>query len=246
MFAGVSMTGAARLAVEGAMRIGAGVGIVVAEPHTADILRAALPAHVIVENRTHSIDAHISELRRKAFLIGCGLGSGEPQRKDVLELLRIRRSTVLDAEALTSFEMEPETLYPLLHQDVILTPHEGEFSRIFPHLSGTREERATKAVALIGRGVLVLKGPRTLVASCTQGRVQLFENNVESPHLATAGSGDVLAGMILGLLAQGMPSSMAACAAVHLHARAGALFGRGLVASDLPDCLPEVFRQLGV
>ena len=148
---------------------------------------------------------------------------------------------VIDADGLTVFEGWPADLFGLLDRDDVLTPHEGEFRRLFPDLMAHDRERAAAEAAIRAGAVVVLKGPHTVIAG-PDGRIHVNDNG--TPWLATAGSGDVLAGMIGGLLAQRMDSFDAACAAVWIHAEAATGFGPGLIAEDLPDRLPAVLARL--
>lgn len=221
IYAAPEMTGATRLAAVAAARVGAGLVNVLAEDGVADIYRVALPAHIIVRS------LEWSDQRIAARLYGPGgLPSGVR--------LRLDRPAVIDADALFFL---PERL----HENVVLTPHEGEFARIFPDLGGAG--RAEKALAAARRSgaCIVLKGARTVIAH-PDGRV--VENDHASSYLATAGSGDVLAGMIAGLMAQGMSVFPAACAAVWMHGEAALRFGPGLVAGDLPDLIPGVLKEV--
>jgi hydroxyethylthiazole kinase-like uncharacterized protein yjeF len=156
---------------------------------------------------------------------------------------------VLDADALTSFSDEADALFAVIKNDsnsqVILTPHEGEFARLFKNLVSSSQAASklehARAAALISGAVVVLKGPDTVVAS-PDGRASIAAN--APPWLATAGSGDVLAGMAGGLLAQGVRAYEAASIAVWMHGEAARAFGPGLISEDLPDALPQVFREL--
>src|SRR5262245_1512045 len=241
----VHSTGAARLGARGALRIGAGL-VTVASPRDAlEVNAAALTAIMVREAGDARVLATLlSDRRKNAVLIGPGLGVGERAKDMVQAALRSDAALVLDADALTSFAEEPHTLFAGIAaraSPVALTPHDGEFARLFPDLvSLPKLERARMGAARAG-AILVLKGADTVVGA-SDGRASI--NAVTSPFLATAGTGDVLAGMILGLLAQGMPAFEAASAAVWLHGAAAAIFGPGLIAEDLPETLPTVLRGL--
>jgi NAD(P)H-hydrate epimerase len=188
---------------------------------------------------TADFKAALADPRRNAILLGPGAGTGAPLRELVLAALDGKRAVVLDADALTSFEEAPEALFRRIGGPCLLTPHEGEFKRLFA-LEGDKLERARAAARSSGATVL-LKGADTVIAT-PDGRAIIQDR--APPTLATAGSGDVLAGIALGLLAGGMPTLKAAAAAVWLHARAAEAFGPGLIAEDLPDMLPKVLREL--
>ena len=178
-----------------------------------------------------------------AVIIGPAVGVGSLTVAEVQTLARTGAALVVDADALTSFQDDPPKLFSLLDRDDVLTPHPGEFERIFPGLLAATPERITAARQAAARAgcVVLLKGPDTVIA-CPEGRAAV---NVEAaPWLATAGSGDVLAGFIGGLIAQGMDSFEAACAGAWIHAEAGASFGPGLIAEDLPDLAPPVLKRL--
>lgn len=216
-----SLTGATRLAASACARVGAGLTTVLASKKVADVYRASLPAHIMVRE-----DLGWNDDRVTAKLYGPGGLSVKPDFTSSIP-------TVLDADALSEF---PDRL----SENFVLTPHEGEFARAFPNIKGARIARAKEAAISIG-AVIVLKGSETIIAH-PDGRCVV--NKHASPVLATAGSGDVLAGMITGLLAQGMPPFEAACAAVWMHGDAALRFGEGLVASDIPEIIPEVLQNL--
>jgi hydroxyethylthiazole kinase-like uncharacterized protein yjeF len=247
---GPSSTGAARLAVRGALRAGAGL-VTIASPRDAVIVNATENVAVMVRpvDGAAELRQFLADKRRNAVIVGPGGGVGVAMREQVGAVLDSGAAAVLDADALTSFAGEAAALAGAIGthpaRPVILTPHEGEFSRLFSTLerelhSRSKLERARLAAAKTG-AILVLKGADTVVAA-PDGRAAIAENG--PPSLATAGSGDVLAGLAGGLLAQGMAPFQAACAAVWLHGEAANEFGPGLIAEDLPEMLPRVYRRL--
>lgn len=237
-------TGAARLAARGALRAGAGLVTVFTPPDAAAENATQLTAVMLREvTEARELTAVLADSRFTAALIGPGAGVGDKTRAGVLAILASTAGAVLDADALTSFETDPTALYVALRADDVMTPHTGEFSRFFNGIdvesSGKLE--AARVAARRAGAVIVLKGADTVVAG-PDGRASINVN--APPDLATAGSGDVLAGFITGLKAQGMPGFEAACAAVWLHGACGQAAGPGLIAEDLPDVLPEVLKAL--
>ena len=247
---GLSTTGAARLAGRGALRAGAGL-VTIASPREALAINAAANLAIMVRpvEGAHELAAFLTDTRRNAVVLGPGGGVGSAMRQQVMAALASRASVVLDADALVSFAEDPATLAAGVSGrrggGTVLTPHEGEFSRIFNSLGGMTKSKSklekTRLAARYTGAVVLLKGPDTVVAG-PDGRASIAAN--APPFLATAGAGDVLAGMIGGLLAQGMPAFEAASAAVWLHGEAATVFGPGLIAEDLPDVLPTVYRRL--
>jgi hydroxyethylthiazole kinase-like uncharacterized protein yjeF len=245
VFGGRRMTGAAIMAAHGAYRVGAGVCTIVGPPAAADVYRSLLP-NALFEAREWAVpfDEHLRDPRRGAVLIGPGAGMDDPEnlRQAVRSACSHRdRVCVIDADAMSVFESAPQTLFKSLHGGCILTPHEGEFARIFPDLKGDKRTRTLAAAARAG-AVVLLKGADTVVAA-PDGRCVI--NSLFCPGLATAGSGDVLAGLILGLAVQKIPPFESACAAAWIHGRAASLFGPGLMATDIPGLVPQVLRDLG-
>ena len=238
----MSHTGAARLASRAGLRIGAGLATVLSPPDALAVNAGALEAVMVAPfgNEGELADA---AARATAAVIGPAAGVGLATHANVLALAETGAALVVDADALTSFRAEPERLFRALDARDVLTPHPGEFERVFPGLLKSSPERiaAARTAAERAGAVVLLKGPDTVIAA-PDGRAAVNTNG--TPWLATAGSGDVLAGFIGGLLAQGMASFEAACAAAWIHAEAGAAFGPGLIAEDLPELAPEVLGRL--
>jgi ADP-dependent NAD(P)H-hydrate dehydratase / NAD(P)H-hydrate epimerase len=243
-------TGAARLAARGALRAGAGL-VTIASPREALAVNAAANLAIMVRpvDGAAELARFLADPRLNAIAIGPGLGVSDATCELVLAALSGERTVVIDADAITSFAKSPQRLATALKERgeraTILTPHEGEFSRYFHTLDadtkvGSKLERARRAAELIG-AVVLLKGPDTVVAG-PDGRASIAAN--APAFLATAGAGDVLTGITAGLLAQGMPAFEAASAAVWLHGEAACAFDLGLIAEDLPEQLPGVYRAL--
>lgn len=246
----MASTGAARLAARGALRAGAGL-VTVASPREALAVNAAALTAVMVRGFDTVVEFAelLNDRRLNAIVIGPGAGISERTRDFVHTALATKRGLVLDADALTSFAEAPEKLFEQIKASedaqVVLTPHEGEFPRLFSDISNkhpgrSKLERVRDAAQRAG-AVVLLKGPDTVVAS-PDGRATIASN--APPWLATAGAGDVLAGMIAGMLAQGVPAFEAACIGVWMHGEAGREAGPGLIAEDLSETLPAVFRRL--
>ena len=254
---GVARGGAGRMAARGALRIGAGL-VTVGCPPAALIENAARLDAIMLRPVADAaaLTAILADERLNALCLGPGLGTGPHTRDIVTAATAARRASVLDADALTSFAEDPATLFALLHEDCLLTPHDGEFARLFPDLFAPLAEPAAKgpawsrvdavraAAAQAGCTVL-LKGPDTVIARPDgAARVHAATGASAAPWLATAGAGDVLSGMIAGLMARGHAPLEAAATAVWLHAAAARRIGPGLIAEDLPEALPGVFSAL--
>ncbi len=235
-------TGAARLAARGALRVGAGL-VSVASPTGAVGINAAQLTAIMVKpfDGAKGLTTLLSDRRLNAVVIGPGCGAGAGTQDLVAAVLASGAAAVLDADALTSFSDDPSLLFRQLHENCVLTPHEGEFERIFPGVLGASSMKleAAREAATKAGCVVLLKGADTVVAS-PDGRAAINSN--APPFLATAGAGDVLTGMIGGLMAQGMNAFDAANAAAWLHGEAAARFGPGLIAEDLPEQLPGVLQ----
>jgi len=248
----VSHTGAARLAARGALRAGAGL-VTIASPRDALAVNAASNLAIMVRpvDGADELAKWLSDPRLNTVVLGPGGGIGQPMREMVLTVLAGERAVVLDADALTSFAEAPDILFAAIKargaSPTVLTPHEGEFARLFSknlqETESTPKCDRAKAAAAASGAIVLLKGSDTVVAS-PEGRASITEN--APPWLATAGSGDVLAVIVAGLLAQGMPGFEAASAATWLHGETGSEAGPGLIAEDLPDALRTVYRRLFV
>ncbi|WP_417668940.1 NAD(P)H-hydrate dehydratase [Roseibium sp.] len=238
-------TGAARLAAGAALRAGAGL-VTLASPPSAVLVNAAHLTAVMLRSvkDEDAIAEMLSDRRLNAVLIGPGFGVGEHTQAGVRAVLKSQASVVLDADALTSFQAESIDLFGALDrrdEACVLTPHDGEFKRLFPDLADLPKLERARAAAKRSGAVVLLKGPDTVVAE-PGGRASINRN--APPWLATAGSGDVLAGIVTGLLAQGMPAFEAASMAVWMHGAAGGEAGPGLTAEDLAPALRLVIAGL--
>lgn len=233
-------TGAARLAARAGLRVGAGLVRVLCPPDAAPVVAAAVEAIMVDAFETPEDLVRLAE-GLDCVVIGPAAGLTTATAANLAALGRTPATLVVDADALTWFRDQPEGLFACLQPGDVLTPHAGEFERIFPGgLAHDRETAAHEAARRCGSHI-VLKGHETVIAA-PDGRTRVNPNG--SPWLATAGSGDVLAGMIGGLIAQGMDSFEAASAAVWIHAAAAGQFGPGLTADDLPDLIPAVLAGL--
>jgi ADP-dependent NAD(P)H-hydrate dehydratase / NAD(P)H-hydrate epimerase len=246
----IAATGAARLSARGGLRAGAGL-VTLASPRDALAVNAAALTAVMVRPVDTPLEFAelLTDKRFNSCAIGPGAGLGQRTRDFVLTALSAKRPVVLDADALTSFAEAPDRLFEAIKAlddpQVVLTPHEGEFPRLFSDMSNKYPQRSklerVRAAAERSGAVVLLKGPDTVVAS-PSGRATIAAN--APPWLATAGAGDVLTGMIAGMLAQGVAAFEAASIGVWMHGEAAREAGPGLIAEDLPEVLPAVFRRL--
>lgn len=246
----LSHSGAGRLAALAALRAGAGL-VTMACPREALAIAASTSPSLMLRAADDATELRslLADPRINAVVIGPGGGVGSDMRAKVAAAFDGPRAAVLDADALTSFVDEPKNLFTMLatHRDsaAILTPHDGEFARIFSKKSQKspvkQKLEETREASHEAAAVIVRKGPDTIIAA-PDGRAAINEN--APAWLATAGAGDVLAGIIAGLRAQGMPAFEAACAGVWIHGAAGQAVGPGLISEDLPGALPGIYRDL--
>ncbi len=251
----IGQTGAARLCARGALRAGAGLVTVATPAEALPVHAAALTAIMTrIADDADGLAEILADPRKNAVAMGPGLGVGAGTRALVRAALSAPkpghdtppRAVVLDADALTSFAEDPQMLFAAIAKSdhaVVLTPHDGEFAKLFGTVLDAKAPKPdrVRAAAAVSGATVILKGPDTTIAH-SDGRTSIAMS--DAPWLATAGSGDVLAGMVAGLLAQAMPAFEAACAAVWMHAEAARRFGPGLISEDLPDALPPVLRDL--
>ncbi|MDX5403028.1 MAG: NAD(P)H-hydrate dehydratase [Rhodobacterales bacterium] len=250
---GAGRSGAARLAGRGALRIGAGLVTLAVPPDALAEVASRITALMMQPlPDAAALAALLTDTRYNALCLGPGLGLEDRHAALVKTALAARRATVLDADALTVLSHDT-ALMGALHPACVLTPHEGEFARLFPDLAAALhddpEARAATLVAAAARAgcTVLLKGPATLVAG-PDGQASIHPTDPDGAlaWLATAGSGDVLAGFITGLIARGLTPRLAADMAVWLHRAAAREAGPGLIAEDLPEALPPVFRAMGL
>ncbi|GAA5540699.1 MULTISPECIES: NAD(P)H-hydrate dehydratase [Brucella/Ochrobactrum group] len=253
---GMHATGAARLSALAAARSGAGAVTLLSPPDAVPINAAHVTSIMVRETRSASdVREFIADRKVAAAVLGPGYGNAAFARQHALMLggrsasaFPALNGLVLDADGITAFEKNPRELFEARKgaaTALVLTPHEGEFRRLFPDVAkddASKLDKARKA-ATLANAVVIYKGPDTVIAA-PDGRAAINANG--TPFLATAGSGDVLAGIVAGLLAQRMSPFEAACAAVWVHADAGRRFGHGLIAEDLPELLPAVWSALAV
>lgn len=254
--------GAARLAARGALRIGAGVVTLASPPKAMAENAARLDAIMLREVAgAEDLAGLLADKRINALCLGPGMGTGEREAGVLAAALTYGgvkpHHTVLDADALTILSQRPD-LFAALHPACILTPHAGEFARLFPDIAEKLNAPATKGpayskvdatrdAATRAGCVVLFKGPDTVIADPSgRAAINAAVYDRAAPWLATAGSGDVLAGFITGLLARGFGPFDAACTGAWLHVECARSFGPGLIAEDLPEELPKVFRALGL
>ena len=230
-------TGASRLVAQAALAVGAGLVTIFGDKDALSEQAAHVTAIML---REHDGNFDFIDDRVRALAVGPGAGVSLRLADDVLTLLSTKLPIVLDADALTCFASQPEVLFASLHDRAVLTPHEGEFLRLFSDLLLADKLNAVRASAARAGSVILLKGPQTIVAA-PDGRLAV--NCHASPWLATAGSGDVLTGIICGLLAQGQDVFEAAAIGTWLHGDIGVRFGPGLTADKMADLLPEVLKS---
>lgn len=240
-------TGASRLSAMAALRTGAGL-VSLATSKSAFYVNAAQLTTIMLSvfDGAGSLgDLLASDPRQNAVLIGPGAGLSQQTCENVAAVLSSEATAVIDAEGLTAFEQNPQDLFGLIQNrnaPTIITPHKGEFDRIFPELGNAESKlEQTKRAAEISGSVVIFKGPITIIAA-PDGLSAIMED--APPWLATAGTGDVLAGMITGLCAQGMSPFDAAAAAVWMHAELARTFGPGLISEDMPALLPPLLQRL--
>ncbi|MEZ5690422.1 MAG: NAD(P)H-hydrate dehydratase [Rickettsiales bacterium] len=241
---GIESTGATKIAALCALRSGAGLVSVACDSASLPVYAASLSA--IMTKPVEDISQFLSLIKDKhvtSVLIGCGAGINKKTKEFTLAALAEEKMVIIDADAISVFSENPKQLFSSIKSPVILTPHEGEFKRLFGNIIDMNHDRISRAnkAAEISGAVVILKGHHTAIASPSG---KLVVNKGSTPYLATAGSGDALAGICSSLVAGGMPAFEAACAAVWIHSRAAIKFGCGFIADDMANLLPEIFTEL--
>lgn len=256
---GAGRTGAARLAGRAALRVGTGLVTLAVPPEAEAEVAAQITALMLTPvANADALSELLQDGRLNALCLGPGLGLDDRARALVEAVLSLARPVVLDADALSLFGKAPRDLFGMLHDRAVLTPHGGEFARLFPDLAARlnaeptagpaySKVEATRAAAKRAGCTVLFKGPATVIAA-SDGRCSIHSAQYEraAPWLATAGTGDVLAGLVTGLLARGLDSMKACEIAAWLHTECALDFGPGLIAEDLADQVPRVFRRLGL
>lgn len=236
----IGSTGAAKLAAMAALRAGAGL-VTVTCPETALAVYGTSFMSVMTKKvvDVEDLSEFLDDKHKKAVVIGPGNGVTDRTRRFVFEALNQKKSCVLDADAMTVFQDSPHELFAAIRSPVVMTPHEGEFQRMFG-FDGSKIQRASKAARIVN-AVILLKGADTVIAA-PDGRVVISSN--APAWLATAGSGDVLSGIIAGLMSNNMDAFTAACAGVYLHSEAAWLADIGMISEDLLQCVPQVLQNI--
>ena len=237
-------TGAARMAAEAGLRAGAGL-VTMLTPSGAALVNASHLTEVMIRSFKDVEDflSGLDDIRATAAVLGPAAGKTDALKEIVIAALSRPLPVVLDGDALSVFEDDPDHLLGHLRHHDVITPHAGEFERLFPDLSDSALNKieAARAAADKAGCVVVYKGADSVIA--VPGEIPRI-NTHASPALATAGTGDTLAGLIGGFLAQGAPAFDAASAAVWLHGEAGLRLGPGLIAGELADAMPGVMQDL--
>ena len=247
---GEELTGAAKLASFAALRSGAGLVTIASPKESSMVYRSGSPSVMVKDiNNLEEFTSIISQKSVTGVLIGPGNGVNKETYDRVLRAITCN-PCVLDADALTVFEQCPNVLFRALKNmsecNNVITPHEGEFKKLFIKEAESKNSKSKIELAISAssiNAVIVLKGADTIITSPTG---LIYINTNSSPYLATAGSGDVLSGIILGLLVQGMIPFEAASAGVWLHGESGRMFGPGLVAEDIAKIIPSIFKKLNL
>ncbi len=240
---GEELVGAAKMAAISALRVGSGL-VTIVVPKSVWSVYAADTMSVMVKKISclSTFNKFILDQRKNILLVGPGAGVTCSTEKMILSALYQRKSLVIDADGLTIFAKNPDKLFKNITSDVVLTPHEGEFSRIFPDKlfsSDCKMERAVKAAKISG-AIIVLKGHNTIIADKSGKVVKMLG---APAYLATAGTGDVLSGLITGLMARGMDGFNAACMAVWLQTQIALKLGIGMISEDMPKMIPVVMQE---